>query len=155
MISRWPISVLIGFFFIGLGVGSLLLYRSIISTDLDVQLQKLSANQSELAADSFGPEEWAFWCISGDPGVISTASHFVAAADYARKHGLAFAGPTRTDSDTSGWPLIFVRADGTFVVLVARRYLFDWRYGSEDCWRRGQSKIRVTNGNLLVVEGAR
>lgn len=153
--STWPIRILLFFFLIALAVGSLLFYRSLIGTELDVRLQKLTANQSEFAPDSFGPEEWVFWCISGDPGVISTNSHFVAAAEYARKNGLTYLGPSKPDGDTRGWPIIFVRADGTFLVLNTRRYRFEWQYGSVDCWHRGRSKIRVVGSNLLVVEGAR
>ena len=106
MISSWHTKILLVFFVIALVVGSIWLYRSLISTELDARLQKLTADQSEFAPDSLGPEEWVFWCVSGDPGIISATSHFVAAAEYARKNGLAYTGPSKPD-DTPGWPIIF------------------------------------------------
>lgn len=149
------IKVLLVLFVIAMAAWSTMLYRNFIETELDERLQTLTANQQEFAPDSLSPEQWVFWCISGEPGVISTTSHFVAAAEYAQKNGLTYIGPSKPDDNILGWPIIFVRADGTFLVLNTRRYRFQWKFGDVDCWPRSRSKIRVVSSNLLVVEEVR
>jgi hypothetical protein len=116
---------------------------------------------TELLGDRgyFFPEElvpghWTFWCLSGNPGIDSRASHLVLASNFAVKHQLKYLGPHEYQADWSGWPLIFVASDGTYKVIGIYGYefnLFGDSYITQVCWETGRAVISINADRTLQV----
>ena len=100
------------------------------------------------------PGQWAFWCMSGNPGIDSQTSHLVLAANFAKQHQFGYIGPRKYEADWLGWPLIFVACDGTYKVTSIYGYEFNL-FGdtpiTQVCWDNGKAVISINIDRTLQV----
>jgi hypothetical protein len=132
------------------------LYEAILLAMGSHRITQLLKDDGVFDPEELAPGNWAYWCRSGHPGIDSGASHFVLAANFARDHGLKYAGPSKYQySDYRGWPLIFVAPDGAYQTVEIQGYGFDFEQfrTGRDCWMIGRSTVRLTVAKeLFVVE---
>lgn len=115
---------------------------------------ELSADRGYFFPEELVPGEWTFWCLSGNPGIDSQASHLRLASDFAVQHQLKYLGPRKFEADWSGWPLIFVAPDGTYKVIGVYGYefnLFGDNYFTQVCWENGKAVVSINADKTLQV----